>query len=289
MRAKIHLLILFFFVSFSSCEIINPDEEIPSYVRVENISLLTDTLTEGSSTNKISDVWLYVDDQPLGVYEMPVSIPVLEAGTHALQIRAGVIVNGIASTRVYYPFYAFYNDTVNLVPGSITTVSPVVHYYSGTVFSMNEPFNGPGYQIIATAGVSDTNYYVVTDAANTFEGPAGAAYLDASHPVFECESNDSLVLPINNPVYMELNYKSNTEFTVGMYGIILQQHYDLNVLNIRPSSEWKKIYINLTPAITLFTNAFGNAFGYKPYIRMTRNSDVGDAQLYFDNIKVVHF
>src|SRR5436190_18776076 len=139
MRAKLlPFLILFFFLSLHSCEVINPDEEIPSYVRVENISLVTDTFTQGSASQKITDVWLYVDDQPLGVYEMPVSIPVLAEGPHALAIRAGVIVNGIASTRVYYPFYAFYNETVNLTRGTITTVSPTVNYFSGAVFSLQE-------------------------------------------------------------------------------------------------------------------------------------------------------
>lgn len=285
MRAKIPVFIVLLFSFFlHSCEIINPGEEVPSYIRVESISLVTDTVTQGSSANKITDTWLYVDDQPRGVYEMPVSIPVLAEGTHPISVRAGVIVNGIASTRVYYPFYTFYNDTVNLTRGSITTISPVVHYYSGTIFALDESFNGPGYDIITTA-VSDTNYYIVNDAAHDFEGACGAAYLNASHPVFECTSNDSLQLPLDNPVYMELNYKSNTDFSIGLYAITLQQTFNIFVLNIRATSEWKKIYIDLTDDLTIYSDVIG----FKPYIHLERNSDVGDAQIYFDNIKVVHF
>jgi hypothetical protein len=283
MRAKLLPLLISFSFFLASCEIINPDEDIPAYVRVENISLLTDSTTQGSASNRITDAWLYVDDQPLGVYEMPVSIPVLAEGTHVISIRGGVIVNGIASTRVYYPFYAFYNDTVNLTRGAVTTVSPVVNYFSGTVFALEESFSGPGFDIIATAA-SDTNYYIINDN-NSFEGASCAAYLDAAHFVFECESDDSLQLPLNNPVYMELNYKSNTDFSVGMYAITLQQSYTIPLLNIRGTSEWKKIYINLSDGVALFPTAIG----FKPYIHMERNSAVGDAQLFFDNIKVVHF
>src|SRR5689334_16065814 len=101
MRAKLLALTILFSFSLLSCEIINPEEDIPSYVRAESISLVADSATQGSSASRITDVWLYVDDQPLGVYEMPVSIPVLAEGKHALAIRAGVIVNGIASTRIY--------------------------------------------------------------------------------------------------------------------------------------------------------------------------------------------
>lgn len=283
MRAKLLAFLLLFFLFFSSCEIINPDEDIPSYVRVENILLVTDSATQGSASHRITDVWLYVDNEPLGVYEMPVSIPVLAEGPHVLSIRGGVIVNGIASTRVYYPFYTFYNDTVILTRGAITMVSPIVNYYTGTVFALEESFIGPGYDIIATAA-SDTNYYTVNNN-NSFEGTSGAAYLDASHFVFECESDDSLLLPLNSPVYMELNYKSNTDFSVGLHAVTSQQTYNIHLLFIRATSEWKKIYINLSEGMAVYPAALG----FKPYIRMERNSAVGDAQLYFDNIKVVHF
>lgn len=284
MRAKLlPLLILFFSFSFHSCEIINPAEDVPSYIRVKSISLVTDTLTQGSAANRITDVWLYVDNQPLGVYEMPVSIPVLKEGTHEISVRGGIIVNGIASTRVYYPFYAFYNATVNFTPASVINVSPVVNYFSGTVFAIEESFSGFGYDVVVTAA-SDTNYYLVNDN-NAFEGPSAGVYLDASHLVFECEPRDSLQLPLNNPVYMELNYKSNTDFTIGMHAVTLLQVYDIFILNIRATTEWKKIYINLTEGISLYTNALG----FKPYIHMERNNDIGDARLFFDNIKVVHF
>lgn len=284
MRNKIFLFVLFFFFSLTSCEIINPGEDVPSYIRVENISLVTDSLTQGSASNKITDAWLYVDNQLLGAYEMPVTIPVLEEGIHTIAIRGGVIVNGISATRVYYPFYGFYNDTVNLARGAVTTISPVVNYFSGAVFALNESFSGPGYDVVASSA-SDTNYTVINDPNNSFEGGTGAAYLDAAHLIFECEPDDSLLLPVNDPVYMELNYKSNTDFSVSMRAITSQQVYDIFILNIRSTAEWKKIYINLANGILYYPNALG----FKPYIHMERNSAVGDARLYFDNIKVVHF
>lgn len=275
---------IFFSLTLFSCEIINPAEQVPAYVRFENVTLQTDTILQGSASNKIVDVWLYVDNQQHGVFEMPVSIPVLEEGSHAIQVRGGVIVNGIAATRVYYPFYNFHVETVNLISGAVLQINPVVHYFSDVNFSLNENFDGAGISLVSTPQ-SDTIINLISDS-NAFENESALAYLDAQHLVFECASTDSLSLPVNgSPVYMELNYKTNTEFSVGIYVITSSQIYPLNVLNIRASSEWKKIYINLSDA----TTTVPSALGFKPYIHMDRNSSVGDAQLYFDNVKVVHF
>lgn len=275
---------IFFSLTLFSCEIINPAEGVPAYLRFENVTLQTDTTLQGSASNKIVDVWLYVNNQPLGVYEMPVSIPVLEAGSHSIQVRGGVIVNGIAATRVYYPFYNFHVESVNLTPGSVLQINPVVNYFSDVVFSVNENFDGSGITLASTPQ-SDTTLERISDS-NAFENQSAIAYLDAQHLVFECASDDSLSLPDDgSPVYMELNYKTNTEFTVGVYAITSFQVYPISVVTVRASSEWKKMYINLSDA----TTTVPTALGFKPYIHMERNSSVGDAQLYFDNVKVVHF
>ena len=278
-------LILFLSFAITSCEIINPAEPVPSYLHFDNIVLQTDTTTQGSSSNKITDVWLYVDNQLLGAYEMPVTIPVLKEGSHEIKVRGGIIVNGIAATRVYYPFYTFYVDTINLTSASVTTVNPVVTYLSGTVFSLNESFSGTGNQLVSTPQ-SDTAIQRISDSLHAFENETAKVILDAQHPVFECASFDSLTLPADgNPVYMEINYKTNTEFTVGVYAYTSLGVFNTSVLTIRANTEWKKIYINLSDATSLYPTASG----FKPYINMERNSSVGDAELYFDNVKVVNF
>lgn len=286
MAKKLLSVFLTVFILFAlvSCEVINPAEPVPAYLRVENFTLQTDTSTQGSASNKISDVWLYVDNEPLGVFEMPVNIPVLEEGNHEIKVRGGVIVNGIAATRVYYPFYNFHVETVNLTSGSTVLINPVVNYFSGAVFSINENFDGAGISLVSTPQ-SDTALVRIS-GSEAFENQSAKVYLDAQHLVFECASDDTIQLPADgNPVYMELNYKTNTEFSVGVYAVTSFQIYAIHVLTIRTGSEWKKMYINLSEA----TASVPSALGFKPYIRMQRSSAVGDAGLFFDNVKVVHF
>lgn len=279
------LQILFFSLVLVSCEVINPEEEVPAYLRFENVTLQTDTATQGSASHKIVDVWVYVDNDPRGVYEMPVSFPVLGEGSHEIKVRGGVIVNGIAATRVYYPFYNFHTEVINLVPGAVTNVNPVVSYFSDVVFSLNESFSGAGTSLASTPQ-SDTALQVITDSVHAFENQTAKVVLDSQHPVFECASVDSLSLPMDGtPVYMELNYKTNTEFSVGLYAITSTTVFPLPVLTVRTSSEWNKLYINLSAAAVTIPVATG----FKPFIHMERDNSIGDAEFYFDNVKIVHF
>src|SRR6185369_5304430 len=111
---KKFLLLLIEVVIFASCNIINPASPVPSYIRIESIKLTTDNATQGSNRNAITDVWVYVDQQMVGVFEMPVTVPVLYSGVHTVMLKAGIIVDGIASTRIDYPFYNSFTQEVNL-------------------------------------------------------------------------------------------------------------------------------------------------------------------------------
>src|SRR5437867_4161603 len=101
------LCFMFYVLYFSGCKPSYKDEEIPSYIRVDKVYLRTDYTNEGDSFHNITDVWLDESGQVLGAYQIPVSIPVLDAGKKQVAFNAGVKENGTAATRNIYPFYAF--------------------------------------------------------------------------------------------------------------------------------------------------------------------------------------
>src|SRR5687768_8161045 len=100
---RVATLHYFFFVScfilfISSCEVINPSEDIPSYIRIDSISVI-DTTTNNpvfKGSQRVTDAWIFIDGILHGVYELPATFPVLEEGTHKLTIYGGIQVNGIA-------------------------------------------------------------------------------------------------------------------------------------------------------------------------------------------------
>ncbi len=266
----------------TACEIINPAEPIPSYIHVDSFSVYSDSLSQGSSSSNIVDVWAYLDGNVIGTFELPATFPVLSTGSHKLTLRPGILIDGIAATRTIYPFYSGYDTTVNLESEKIATLSPKVTYLSSANLDHREDFDHVGSNIVATPA-SDTTITPVLNQ-NSLEGYSGAVYLDNDHDYFECAWKDSFPLPTGVPSYIELDYKNDIEFTVGIITYTPSGTSAIDVATFRSSATWKKQYVGLISAI-------GNsvtATGFKMYIRATKSSSVANASLYFDNIKVVY-
>ena len=108
-RAKhITILSIIAFV-IMSCNNFEGEQEIPAYIKIEGFDLvenpnLSIPQDEGFLTSEIKDVWVYVDNAFIGAFPLPCSVPVLQEGRHKVDIRPGVLYNGMQGTREAYPF-----------------------------------------------------------------------------------------------------------------------------------------------------------------------------------------
>ena len=95
------LVLAVFSVVFASCRKFEGSQTIPAYIHIESIVVdsLTDYFTYGSTTSKITDAWVYVDDDPIGCFELPATFPVLKHGPHKVTVYGGIMSNGIAAAR----------------------------------------------------------------------------------------------------------------------------------------------------------------------------------------------
>jgi hypothetical protein len=287
------LAVVVFSALFSGCNFINPAEPIPSYIHIQKIGLSTDASIEGTNSSKITDAWVYIDDQLIGCYELPVTFPVLYDGTHRISVKAGIKVNGIAATRAPYPFYQNFSQSINLSRGTITSVSPTVTYVSGlnwTTFWM-EDFESSGISFARSPSGTDTSLLHVTsppEPANSsliFEGSgSGVAYLDNNRHLFECISSTSYVLP-KGDTFLEFDYKSNYTFAVGVFAHNGTSTVKTKVLNIHPSDKWNKVYVYLTPTIL----ASDNATDYNIFFGMLNNTGASSLTFSIDNVKLIHY
>lgn len=276
-------------LALSSCEVINPDEGIPSYIQIDTITLSTDYAAEGSASHKITDAWVYVDDELVGAYELPATIPVLKSGSHKITINAGIKMNGIAATRIQYPFYEPYEITTELFPDSVITLQPNVYYYAATTFAWKEDFESPGYTLELTS-LSDTTINKVTGTADVFGGTGSSglfAMRNPPHILFECKTINEYALPKGGTfVFLELNYKCNNTFRIGIFeneaGGITQQVPQTILIN--KSENWNKIYVNLTNEVSLFVNAIN----YNVYFGVIPDEGNPQPEVYVDNIKLIY-
>lgn len=273
MKKTLYLLIAITFLSCEKAEITT--EGIPSYIQINEISI-----EDESTTSNITDAWVYIDDQLQGVYEIPANFPVLAAGKHKLRIKAGIKQNGIASTRVIYPLYSsFIINNQEFIADQTILINPEVNYLDSAEFFF-EDFEGTGIDIESTM-ISDTSVIVTSNPNNNY----GSGFLTDSLVIFEIATDKLYNLPqAGSPVYLELDYKCNTKFLVGVYVNFPQSVLQKELLVINQKEDWNKIYINLTPTIS---EAVGADF-FKVFIQMRRDSTVDTNTINFDNLKVVY-
>lgn len=256
---------------------------IPSYIHIDNIVLNSTYETDGSNSNKITDAWVYLDDDLIGIYELPATFPVLATGSHKISIRAGIKINGISMSRGYYPFYQAFSTTVDLQEKEVDTIIPVVTYYPDKI-KWKEDFEEGGITLVKY-GSSDTSFFKTTD--DVFEGSFSAvARLTSDKDYLLCVSSGMYDIPqTQSPVFLELNYKTDTEVIIGMFGKLPSGVNDkVETLILNPTDTWKKIYINLT-----FTaNYTVNTTDFRVYFESYLPEGQSSSNIYIDNIKLLY-
>ena len=274
MKKITYLLILLVFASCQKEDAVG----IPAYIKIENIYL-----GENDSNSTITDAWVYVNGQLQGVYELPAKFPVLEEGNANIKVYAGIKNNGIASDRVIYPFYS--SDTTNkvLTINASTEIYPTVNIKENIDGQFDDFDNGYSFN-------SDTCFQVLSGGPY---GKYGSLSLSDSDSILITEINyQDFPLSFDNvpqqgsPTYMELDYKNNTSFLVGMYiNFPNSPTLEKGLLWINPKEDWNKIYIDLTQTVS---EAIG-AETFSIFVKMQRDTNLDENKLYFDNIRIIHY
>jgi hypothetical protein len=266
----------------NGCNLINPAEQIPAYLEIDTLTLITNP-GEGSASHKITDVWVDADDVQLGVYEVPKTFPVIDSGKTFVVVSAGIMDNGISATRVIYPFY--YPDTfsIDLTEKKIYSLFPHFVYRSTAKFSFIEDFEaGNAFQQIS----GDTNMIRTSNPDEVFEGSYSSyIYLDKELDVYEGRTANSYSFDQGVPVYLELNYKCDQPFIVGLYGIkpSTGNVYDYR-WQVNAKDTWNKIYLNMGNDVKEI-----GADSYQVLIEAIFDSTNTSSHIYLDNIKLVSF
>jgi hypothetical protein len=289
-RGSLHFLSVSLFclvvLFFTSCEKFSGDQSIPSYVKIDSIGFSTIYSQQGSSSHSITDAWVYADGDFIGTFPLPANFPVLKKGTHTLTIYPGIKKDGIAATRVSYPFYGSIEKTINLVPDQENSVGLISTVYSSEAkFLWLEDFETSTISLDTTkrSSVNIVRSSPGSDLTNERQYYCGKIEMDTTGDFFECTSHQDFTVP-SAPVYLELDFNTNNVLTVGLMIYTGSVKYQTSVVDLADThGKWKKIYIDLSNGINAYTGAtlFQVVFGaYK-------ESDVATARIYLDNIKLL--
>ncbi|MGB1102067.1 MAG: hypothetical protein ACPG21_00420 [Crocinitomicaceae bacterium] len=266
----------------------------PSWLKVNTFDLVTNEETQGWDSHGITDAWIYMDNQPIGIHEVPCVIPVLDEGEHNFTIFAGIKNNGISATRKRYPFYNTYEFTATLSKNDTLEVSPVVSYINSTSFAFIEDFENAGISFVK-GPLSDTNIVFVYQADEPdiveYGDKCGGIFLTEADSLFTVFTEEFMDLPKGEEVYLEVDYRNDNSIAMGVLAEFPDGSIDEQVplIQMNPqdvgSEVWKKIYIQLSENVSF--NA--NYISYEIYFLSILDDGQSLAHIYIDNIKVVHY
>jgi len=279
--------LLFSLVTLCSCERENPEPGVPVFVHVDGITFSAGYGTQGTANQKIVDVWVFADGANVGVFEMPVTFPILKEGRGELRLEAGILINGISTTRINNPFFEpVIIPDFFFLPDSVITILPSTTYRSSTVFKWLEDFETPSVSI-DTTNLGGNAAIVRVSGNEAFEGNySGLIVLNSEKQTFEAATFDAFVLPVNGqPVLLEMNYKNNHKFAVGIIAQSSTQIIKSDIIILNPSQEWNKIYINFTDKVRQSSAAIDFKVLFRSYLE---EGEIDEARIYLDNLKLMH-
>lgn len=287
---RILIFILTTSIVFYSCSKFDKAEQRPAFIKIDQIDLITNPSTEGSNSSKIVDAWVFVDDELIGIFDLPTTVPITKIGNRTIKIQPGIKKNGISVDRERYPFYTFFTFNENLIADSTYTINPIVNYVENA-YIWYEDFEDPSFKL--NPYQSDTTMRRVTSPVNElFEGGAGLMALTSSQYLCEMRTSEAnfnnFPTNLSTPGFIELDYNCNFPLEIGVLANqIAGETYErsplitLNATNGR----WNKTYLYIPDA----SNFFFGAAEFDLYFRATNASGINDIKIYVDNIKVVFY
>jgi len=280
----------------SSCSTFDPSVVVPVYGHIDSVHFTTTADSQGTASASIPYAWVYLDDNPVGAFQMPCTFPMIASnGVHSIKIYPGVVPVGMPSPASINPFYQYYAISVNMQQGSTYKFTPASTYYSWVDFPYMENFEkenvgNPPVGIInyygngSAAGATNTTMSVTNKKGLTFQGNSGIVVVNSAHNYYIGITSPAKSLPNSStPVWMELNYRTTAIFTIGMFdGDTATQSSPLAL--VYPTTKWTKMYVPLNTTI--------QAFSIQPQsVYFSLQLDAADGHtadtLLLDNIKIL--
>mgnify|MGYP000562794662 FL=1 len=289
--SMVYRYLLFLGLILGACVKNNPD---PAWLEVTEWMLEANpTLNgeDGQLTHNLTDAWVYVDEQLIGVFEVPFKIPILKEGSASIRLYPTIRVNGIAATKMRNEHMVPFEVTGVFVKNQTLTLAPITHY-KNNVNIWTEDFEDINIKLTDDPNTSSASLTLANDSLKWFNGNYyGKVLLSAQDSMWVAYTNQDqqLTIPKNKQAMLEIDYCNSVPFTnyllfVNSNGTNENAMVTMNKSPLT-SLRWKKVYILLSEVIT----AGPNNTNYVQAFRAFYDSTIASNLILIDNIKVVYF
>jgi hypothetical protein len=258
------------------------ENAVPAYLSLSPFTL-TVKGEEGTAQHKISDAWVYVDGQSIGIFELPATVPVVDLGNRSVEIAPGIRNNGTRSNPIIYPMVSFLRTTAEFKAADTVRLALKTNYLAGLKFWIVENFEaGNSLRINREVGGTPPSVNIVS---NGFEGKGAEIKLTKDSPLMEKAILTKAQLPANAvATFLEMHYKTESPLEVAIWGTSSSNQAGITTAKIilRPNTDWNKIYINLTQEAKDMRMT-----DYQVSFRSLLPDTLQQATILLDNIKLI--
>lgn len=294
-RTKPLLSLSFLVVFLSSCELFNPEEQLPAWIEVNSFTMVDNPLlNEGNLNADIQDVWLTIDGERIGTYELPARIPVLKEGSHKVVVAPGIIVSGTSALRDRYLYYDADTFEMELSANQTYVLEPVTRYKNSSQLEilMIEDFED-GDDRVSSTSASNAPFIRSADANFVKYGEgAGVMFLSDTVTNATIRTNGNIVFPRanNSAEFLEVDIYSDYWIQWGVYVNSSVSDVAMDVYLMKPTGNtWKKQYIGFQSTID---EAYGYSYPESFYLyakaMYSPDSLPVTGNLIIDNVKVLY-
>lgn len=273
---------------FSACELINPQEEIPAYLKIEAPLVAIDPGRNYQVPAGIKDIWLSRNDDNLGIYPVPGVIPFIPEAKNEFTLNGGIFLSGFSSFREPYPFWRGIQFESSITGGDTLVLRPVFEYYSPDtilVFKFEEKFEGASFQFQSLLN-GNANEVKLERTEGGFDKNGGKFNFNGTATNMEIVSSDWFRLPQdgNNRMFLEVTYNNTIPFNVGLE---YRNAIDFGRLGgdvfVNSQGEWNTVYYDFNDKV----KSLPAQVEFRLFLRAAGGSETGSITL--DNIRLVHF
>lgn len=275
---------LLYMTTFLGCDDFRNPDQIPAFLYIDFPEKIV-TSTQGSASNRITEAYVYINDEFLGAYAFGRSYPFLNTGPTEVTIFSGIRMNNLDEQTNIYNIYARYEATIDMQPGQTDTIRPEVRYSSSAEFVIVEDFEGSSIFNEDLDGNPNTFMDASTDVV--FEGNrSGVLTVDAENRVAEVGTEDVYTdLRRGASIFMELDFKGETDLLVGIIGYDgVNQPLRFYKLQLFPRDNWTKVYVELTDEIFELRR---EAYQFVLMAVYSNQVDKEVQRVYVDNVKII--
>jgi len=225
----------------TSCNLLDPEEQLPAFLEINNFELTTSPV-QGENSAQITDAWVFVNDLSLGIFELPATVPVLDLGSQNITIFPVIRENGLRSSPVIYSLYRRYESTLELMANQTVPIQPTTTYEANAVFELVEDFNTSNHLL---KGTDQSAVQSVDGIGKIALGEKDAVEFTSTTTFIDLPTSGGL------PVFLEIDYKNNVAFEIGLVGISNTINATSYKVTLCPINRWNKVYINFQEDLQL--------------------------------------